>query len=244
MASFVLYLKSGCRSAAPVIYIKRPAPAGKACVVLFKCQAGFFPVLKYYICRVMARNVEFIPEEKVSEAMNVFWSKGYTAASLADLTGAMKINKSSLYNSFGDKHTLFKACLKAYLKLTEHNYATAVAKGNTALEQLEAIIDMIVSVSTGRDNSCMGVKTSFELGTDDKEVKAVIRSGNDKTIKMMTALITEAQQDGVINSNRNAATMAHFVFNSFAGLRQSFIVYGKLSLVKQLGEELKSYLRQ
>jgi AcrR family transcriptional regulator len=34
-------------------------------------------------------------------AMEVFWSKGYDNASLADLTSAMRINSPSLYAAFG-----------------------------------------------------------------------------------------------------------------------------------------------
>ncbi len=191
----------------------------------------------------MARSIEFIPEEKVAKAMNVFWSKGYASTSLSDLTDAMKINKSSLYNSFGDKHTLFKECLKAYGKLTEQDYASAVKKGTTALGKLDSIIDKIVEISTERANSCLGIKTSFELASDDKEINAVIRSGHDKTIGLIKSLIKEAQTDGRIKRERDAETMAHFVFNSFAGLRQSYIIYRNIKLVKRLGAELKAFLR-
>ncbi len=191
----------------------------------------------------MARNIEFIPEEKVSEAMHVFWNKGYTAASLSELTAAMKINKSSLYNSFGNKHTLFKECLKAYGKLVQQDYASAIQKGSNALEKLDNIINKIVEISTERANSCLGVKTSFELASKDKEINAVIKSGNDKTIGLITSLIKEAQINGKIGSNRDAETMAHFVFNSFSGLRQSYIIYGNTKLVKKMGNELKAFLR-
>ena len=33
--------------------------------------------------------------------MQVFWSKGYGATSMRDLTSAMGLSKSSLYDSFG-----------------------------------------------------------------------------------------------------------------------------------------------
>lgn len=49
----------------------------------------------------MARDKDFIPEEKIAKALDVFWEKGYNATSMQDLVEAMQINRSSLYNSFG-----------------------------------------------------------------------------------------------------------------------------------------------
>ena len=46
--------------------------------------------------QIMARNVEFDEERAIQKAMEVFWKKGYSGASMRDLTGAMQINASSL----------------------------------------------------------------------------------------------------------------------------------------------------
>ena len=59
----------------------------------------------------MARNVEFNEENAIQKAMEVFWEKGFNGASLRDLTDAMKINSSSLYNTTGDKQELFVRCV-------------------------------------------------------------------------------------------------------------------------------------
>ena len=44
----------------------------------------------------------------------LFWQKGYEGASLADLTGALAINKTSLYAAFGNKEEFFKQALLRY----------------------------------------------------------------------------------------------------------------------------------
>lgn len=46
--------------------------------------------------------------------MEVFWSKGYEAASLSELTEAMGINSPSLYGAFGSKEDLFREAVELY----------------------------------------------------------------------------------------------------------------------------------
>jgi TetR/AcrR family transcriptional repressor of nem operon len=192
---------------------------------------------------VMARTVEFIPEEKIAKALEVFWCKGYNAASLSELTEAMKLNKSSLYNSFKDKHNLFIEALKAYSKIVENDYWNAIKGCDRPIEKLDSIIDTIASISVERDDSCLGIKTSFEMASHDKKISELIKIGNDKTIALIRSLIDEAQFEDQIRADRDANTMSHFIFNSFSGLRQSYIIHKNKKLVRDMASELKAFLR-
>src|ERR1700721_458843 len=62
----------------------------------------------------LGRPRSFNTEDALDAAMQVFWSKGYEGASLADLTAAMGINRPSLYAAFGDKEALFRKVLDRY----------------------------------------------------------------------------------------------------------------------------------
>lgn len=62
----------------------------------------------------VGRPRNFDREKVLSEAIEVFWKKGFDGASLDDLTNAMGINRPSLYSTFGDKQSLFLASLSAY----------------------------------------------------------------------------------------------------------------------------------
>src|ERR1700749_3678569 len=64
----------------------------------------------------MARPKEFDPGEAMREAMAAFWERGYHATSVSDLLSEMKLNRGSLYGTFGDKKRLFLATLAEYEK--------------------------------------------------------------------------------------------------------------------------------
>src|ERR1051325_11856562 len=62
----------------------------------------------------MGRHKEFDREQALHRAMEVFWSRGFEAASIEHLVEHMGINRQSIYDTFGDKHSLFLQALDRY----------------------------------------------------------------------------------------------------------------------------------
>lgn len=62
------------------------------------------------------RKLEFDKSQALDAAMQMFWTKGYQGTSLSDLTGAMGINKPSMYATFGNKEELFIKATNHYLE--------------------------------------------------------------------------------------------------------------------------------
>src|ERR1700731_3297328 len=64
--------------------------------------------------KVMGRPRGFDEEAALDAAMRVFWTKSYEGATIADLTEAMGINRSSMYAAFGDKEAVFDRVMERY----------------------------------------------------------------------------------------------------------------------------------
>ena len=80
----------------------------------------------------MGRPREFDTTEALERALDVFWANGYEATSMRDLTGAMGLSKSSLYDTFGSKHELFLSALDHYNKTSgQRSVLALIEKADT-----------------------------------------------------------------------------------------------------------------
>src|SRR4051794_34171198 len=66
-----------------------------------------YPTAPVAVKRPRGRPRSFDRDQALARAMQVFWEKGYEAASMQDLLTAMEISSPSLYAAFGDKEALF-----------------------------------------------------------------------------------------------------------------------------------------
>src|SRR5215471_13144873 len=66
--------------------------------------------------RPRGRPRSFDRDEVLARAMQVFWEKGYEAASMQDLLTAMNLSSPSLYAAFGDKESLFIEAVERYVE--------------------------------------------------------------------------------------------------------------------------------
>ena len=94
----------------------------------------------------MARPLAFDPQEKLHQAMLLFWRKGYEATSMQDLVDALHINRFSLYNTFGDKEALYQQVIQYYRK---HVFGHLEARLQPASDGLPRLFDYLDALYDG-----------------------------------------------------------------------------------------------
>lgn len=193
----------------------------------------------------MARSVEFNECEIIEKAMNVFWEKGYHATSMQDLVDAMQINRSSLYNTIGDKHCLFIKCVTVYAEAGLKETKEKVAKEKSALQALINIIRDKAAWVVDSEKGCLGIKTVFEIAPEDKEVRNVLTRNSIVYLELMTNLIQKAIDDGELDGSEDASLLAEYIMTTFTGWKQAFILNQDPIIIKKMSEYLiKSITRK
>src|SRR6266700_5433476 len=108
----------------------------------------------------MARPKTFDRTQMLDKAIELFWDRGYEATSINDLLDHLGIRRQSLYDTFGDKHTLFLEALKRY---DQRNSATIdILEGSgSGKEAIERVFHRAVQTlgQTKPPRGCLIVNT-------------------------------------------------------------------------------------
>jgi TetR/AcrR family transcriptional repressor of nem operon len=169
----------------------------------------------------MARTKDFDEDEVLQKAMNLFWHKGYNGTSMQDLVDGLGISRSSMYDTFGDKHTLFMKALENYKKIATAEMKAIVDNAPTAKEAIRKMFEYTV-IELLRDDQhkgCFLVNAAVELASHDQEINKMLCENDRQLEKYFHEAIKKGQSTGEISAEKNAHALAQFILNSIKGIR-------------------------
>ncbi|MDQ0113666.1 TetR/AcrR family transcriptional regulator [Paenibacillus harenae] len=164
----------------------------------------------------MARSKEFEESAVLEKAMRLFWEQGYEKTSMTDLVEHMGIHRRSLYDTFGDKHTLFLKAYNRYFDKVNASIAGEVKRSKTAAEALKFISDFMISEE---GSGCLIVNSAVELAARDADVDTKSTVCFTETEQLLKEIIVWGQQDSEFTTDYDAGEMAEYLHNVLVGLR-------------------------
>lgn len=169
---------------------------------------------------MVGRPRQFDVDQALDAAMAAFWAKGYEATSLSDLMSATGLHKGSLYQAFGDKHSLFVQALKRYLQNMRGAKAEILAAADSPLEGLRAVMHRMVDFVDDSEcpMGCMAINALVELAPHDDEVREIMFDHIARMRSSLNDLICEAQRAGEIDAARPSEVATALLMTLLAGL--------------------------
>jgi TetR/AcrR family transcriptional repressor of nem operon len=167
----------------------------------------------------MVRTKEFDPDTVLGRALDAFWERGYEKTSLQDLVDRMGIGRRSLYDTFGDKHSLFLQALHRYAAEREAEQRHAIDSAADARQAVRALLESAVLGGAVLHRGCLIVNTATEATTEDGESCAAVRRLLSDGQEILREVIERGQREGSIAAARDAATLTTAVHNAWLGLR-------------------------
>jgi TetR/AcrR family transcriptional regulator, transcriptional repressor for nem operon len=171
----------------------------------------------------MARTKDFDEDEVLGKAINIFWYKGYNGTSMQDLVDGLGISRSSLYDTYGDKHTLYIKALESY---QNGSYGKVIDLANSTAPAKETIKNLLEYITNGlledkKHKGCFMLNAEVEVGLHDNEVSNLVCTNDQQLEDIFFTIIKKGQDKGEISDNKDARALARFTFNTVKGIRVS-----------------------
>ncbi|AIQ28207.1 MULTISPECIES: TetR/AcrR family transcriptional regulator [Paenibacillus] len=167
----------------------------------------------------MARSKEFEENVVLEKAMKLFWEQGYEKTSMTDLVKQMGIHRRSLYDTFGDKHTLFLKAMDRFRDKVSAELVGEVKRSKTATEALQLIFSFVICGEEDSPSGCLMVNSAVELAMRDAEVDVKTTELFTLSEQLFKDIILWGQQDGEFRSDYNANDLAEHLHAVYVGLR-------------------------
>lgn len=167
----------------------------------------------------MARSKEFEPDVVLERAMDLFWERGYEKTSLQDLVERMGIGRRSLYDTFGDKQTLFAKSLKRYIALQESTAGETAEQAADARQAIQHLLEASVVGGAVLRRGCLAVNSATEVAPDDPEIAGGIQRHFASSRLLLQELVERGQRDGSVARHHDSAALTTTLFNAWLGLR-------------------------
>lgn len=169
----------------------------------------------------MARTKDFDEDEVLQKAMNLFWHKGYNGTSMQDLVDGLGISRSSMYDTFGDKHALFMRSLENYKRIATAEMKSIVDSAPTAKAAIRRMFEYTVTelLRDDQHKGCFLVNAGVEMAPHDAEVNKMLCENDRQLEHYFNEAIKRGQNSGEISNETSSHALAQFILNSIKGMR-------------------------
>jgi len=168
----------------------------------------------------MARSKEFNPERALEKAMRVFWHSGYENTSLDALTREMGIARQSLYDTFGDKRSL-------YLKTLAHCRDQTNSAMQKMLNEIPSVKDGFAKLLNGlaaetreqHERGCLLLSANLQRDTKDAVLRDFLRDNQARVEEIFVKALKRAQKQGELSNKEDPSALGRFFVVTIQGMR-------------------------
>ncbi|MEQ1717024.1 MAG: TetR/AcrR family transcriptional regulator [Hyphomicrobium sp.] len=153
----------------------------------------------------------FDGDEALASAGKTFAHKGYSAATLDDLSAAMGINRPSLYAAFGDKEALYRKSLEAYARRMESLFAAALEGEANFAKALRSLYRTALDAYVTDDGDvvgCMVVCTAVTEAVRNSDLRCSSKTILDEVDALVAARVRRAIADKQLAKGTDARALA------------------------------------
>jgi AcrR family transcriptional regulator len=162
--------------------------------------------------------------------MLVFWDKGYAGTSIQDLEVAMGLNRTSIYNAFGNKRRIFERVLECYRESVIASLFAAMDSAPDVREGVRRLLNAALDIHFNEryPGGCLIARSLLEGGQHDEPARASMAQTMHDLRKMLQNRLARAKQAGELPPDLDPGSTANTIATTMAGM----MVMGKANFTK------------
>jgi TetR/AcrR family transcriptional repressor of nem operon len=169
----------------------------------------------------MPKVKQFNRNEVLSAAALIFQTKGYNGTSIDEILKATGLSRSSLYDSFNDKHSLYLQSLAFYKSNQEAAFESVNKKEMNGMEKIEYLFKEAVNhlVNHPNENGCLMVNAAAEMSKLCIQTSEIICNNKENLQEIFAEWLSDAQNKKLLHLSKPLKLYSTFLFNALCGLK-------------------------
>jgi len=162
----------------------------------------------------------FEESEVIGRAMEVFWEKGYEAASADELLAAMGIGKGSFYLAFkGGKKELYIKSLQQFSAKYAETFKAGLAKSENKMDFLRSVFLNLTDEAESNKNKCCYIGNALvQAPVGDTDTRKVAIQLLKRMEPIYADVIRKAQEENLIKTKEDPIVLGRFLLNLWNGI--------------------------
>jgi len=170
----------------------------------------------------MPRTKAFSPQAALSTAANLFWDLGYEKTSLDMLMSETGVARQSLYDTFGDKRSLYLKALAHYRDTSQAELRRLFAPGRPVRESFSKLLLGIAAESKAAHlRGCLLLSANLEREASDKTISDLLKQNQTQVEGIFRDALQRAQDAGDLPGDRDPDALARFFLATIQGMRST-----------------------
>jgi TetR/AcrR family transcriptional regulator, transcriptional repressor for nem operon len=159
-------------------------------------------------------------EDRLDQAMHVFWERGYWDTSIDQLIDRTGLHRAEVYGKFGSKRGLFEATLRRYRETVIAVFLEPLGRPNAALTDIARFFVGIHdgAVEPERRLGCLMINTASEVSPHVRSVARIISEYLDELGGLLCRACVNATKRRELPSNTDVDQVADYLVGSVFGL--------------------------
>lgn len=121
------------------------------------------------------RPKNFDESTTLEKAMELFWEKGYDCTGISDLETSLGLGRQSIYNTFGDKRSLFLKAFHHYASTRSGAMVALLQQPGTAEKKIDRFLTALINMQCRNERTgCLLANSVSSSMQSDPEAAAIV----------------------------------------------------------------------